>query len=118
MKNTVKRFRGTVSIVVGAAFATFVILLLTRVSFDPHPDPVLVDLSGATTGSVEKIPVGRHEVSIVVPEGEGFSFGTMNIEVPAIGFISFGTEAGVLPRLDGPRLEAVTPFSGIYDDAG
>lgn len=51
-------------------------------------EPVPIDLSSLKPGGEAGVQVGDYEAKISIPNGEGFSFGTMKIEIPEIGFIS------------------------------
>lgn len=63
-----------------------------------NPEPTLTDLSGLTPGRAQRIQLGRHEAIISVPKGEGYSIGTLQIEVPDLGFTSPAIERDGSPE--------------------
>ncbi len=48
----------------------------------------MIDMSALLPGTEKSIQIGGHKVQISVPSGEGFSFGTIRIETPDVGYSS------------------------------
>lgn len=78
----------SVALIAVAVITGIAVILTNWLAWKATNSPSMVDCSSINPGDSLAFNVGDHEVKLMVPEGEGFTFGTFQIAIASLGFIS------------------------------